>query len=61
MTTRVTFKGDVGQTLSGSYAGWYTILCTNGTGIEIQIHPKVAKKLGIEDIGQLNFRLEVTR
>ena len=53
------FKGDVGKG-SDCYKTWWQILDSEGRGIEIEIYPKIAKKLGLE-IGMMNFELRAVR
>lgn len=51
------FIGDVGQRWSKVYNGWFTILDSKARGLEIMMHPKIAKFLGINDIGEYEFEL----
>lgn len=52
------FKVDVGQHCIGPYKDWYQLIEMNGKGLEIQIHPKLAKMLGINKIGTVEIDIK---
>ena len=67
----ITFNADVGRIIYGRrqplihlskvYDGWFQLLDEKCRGIEIKLHPKIAKRLGLKDTGTVKFNLKVIK